>query len=184
MFLVGTFFKHTKQHCFIVRENWVLEELSTLYSDPRRLLEKTQAAVIIAILLAVFAIGTQYAHLEARRNAAAGAFTSPPAFSEEEVGVTFYQPAIRLLPEIIELSCLESVQACLLFGFYALPVDAAGLGYIYVNLAVRLAMQNGMHRRCTTDAFTPMMVEGRNRVWWMAYSLERYALPLVGSPTC
>jgi hypothetical protein len=90
----------------------------------------------------------------------------------------FYQEAIRLLPEIIEVSSLESVQACLLFAAYALPIDAAGLGYVYINLTIRLAMQNGMHRRCVGEAFSAAMMETRNRVWWTAYAMERYVSSL------
>jgi hypothetical protein len=88
----------------------------------------------------------------------------------------FYQEAIRLLPEIIEVSSLESVQACLLFAAYALPIDAAGLGYVYINLTIRLAMQNGMHRRCVGEPFSAAMMETRNRVWWTAYAMERYSV--------
>lgn len=54
-----------------------------------------------------------------------------------------YRQATKLLPEVIHLASLESVQACLLFGLYALPIDASGLGYVYLNLAIKLAMQNG-----------------------------------------
>ena len=120
-------------------------------------------------MLTIFAIGTQYAYLDSRSQNT----TKDGDFSEDDIGATFYQSAVRLLPEIIESSCLESVQACLLFGFYSLPIDASGLGYIYINLAVRLAMQNGMHRKCKSDLFSPDMVETRNRAWWTAYSLER-----------
>lgn len=168
-FLVKTFLRYAATHWFLVDEDWLLERVHRLYTDPASLGDK--AAAVSSILLSVLAIGTQYAHLESSRDQASHDPTAP--FSEEDVGVRFYEQSIRLLPEIIELSCLESVQACLLLGFYALPVDASGLGYIYVNLAVRLAMQNGMHRKCHRDAFTPVMTETRNRVWWTVYSLER-----------
>lgn len=125
----------------------------------------------VAILLTVFAIGIQYAHLESSGQSAPD--TPSTKVSEDEIGTAFYQQAIRLLPEIIEISSLESVQACLLFGYYALPVDASGLGFIYLNLTIRLGMQNGMHRKCEGGAFSPNMVETRNRLWWTAYVLER-----------
>jgi hypothetical protein len=144
--------------------------MNLLYGDPSTFAKKG-GEVIISILLTVLAIGSQYAHLESSHNSSGN---SSQNFSEEDIGATFYQQAIRLLPEIIELSSLESVQACLLFGYYALPVDTSGLGYIYINLAIRLGMQNGMHRRCKIDAFSANMVETRNRVWWTAYLLERY----------
>jgi hypothetical protein len=170
-FLVKTFFKFAETHYFFVEEAWVYERLESLYNDPQSFIGKGNE-VAISILLTVFAIGTQYAHLESLgQDSDRG---SRSKFSEDDVGAAFYQQAIRLLPEIIEISSLESVQACLLFGYYALPVDASGLGFIYINLAMRLGMQNGMHRKCKTETFTQTMIETRNRVWWTAYVLERY----------
>lgn len=170
-FLTRNFFKYVETHYFLVEKNWILQKINLLYVDRSRFTRKGGEA-IISILLTVFAIGSQYAHLESSTSASAP--DQGQQFSEEDIGAIFYQQAVRLLPEIIELSSLESVQACLLFGYYALPVDTSGLGYIYVNLAIRLAMQNGMHRRCKNTAFSAAMVETRNRVWWTAYLLERY----------
>ncbi|KAJ5601839.1 hypothetical protein N7510_011373 [Penicillium lagena] len=167
--LLNTFFKFAETHYFFAEESWVLETVNSLYTNPESFY-KNGSEVTISILLTVFAIGTQYSHLESSRQ---GSISAPGStFSEDDVGATFYQHAIRLLPEIIEISSLESVQACLLFGYYALPVDASGLGFIYINLAMRLGMQNGMHRKCKNEAFSPAMIETRNRVWWTAYALE------------
>ncbi|CAG8231656.1 unnamed protein product [Penicillium salamii] len=174
-FLAKTFFKYAETHYFFVDEAWLHERLDLLYNDPQNFSHKGNE-VTISILLTVFAIGTQYAHLESLRQDSDR--SSKSTFSEDEVGAAFYQQAIRLLPEIIEISSLESVQACLLFGYYALPVDASGLGFIYINLAMRLGMQNGMHRKCKNDAFTRTMIETRNRVWWTAYVLERCAFTI------
>ncbi|KAJ5573996.1 uncharacterized protein N7459_008423 [Penicillium hispanicum] len=169
-FLARAFFKYTETHYFFVGELWLLEKLNLLYQNPGDFTTHGDE-VIVSILLIVIAIGTQYAHLE---RAGEDPIPTTASFSEEEIGAAFYQQAIRLLPEIIELSSLESVQACLLFGLYALPVDASGLGYIYINLAIRLGMQNGMHRKGNNKAFSASMIETRNRVWWTAYLLERY----------
>ncbi|OKO96981.1 hypothetical protein PENSUB_10384 [Penicillium subrubescens] len=181
-FLARNFFKYAETHYFFIGRSWFFERMNLLYGDPSTFAKKG-GEVIISILLTVFAIGSQYAHLESSTQNSTG--TSSQNFSEEDIGATFYQQAIRLLPEIIELSSLESVQACLLFGYYALPVDTSGLGYIYINLAIRLGMQNGMHRKCKNDAFSATMVEARNRVWWTAYLLERTdvdaALPIYRS---
>jgi len=85
----------------------------------------------------------------------------------------FYQQACRLLSEVITLSSLESVQACLLLGIYTLPIDASGLAYIYLNMGLKLAIQNGMHRKC--DGKVPNRSDDsiKNRVWWTIYCLER-----------
>ncbi|EDP48728.1 fungal specific transcription factor, putative [Aspergillus fumigatus A1163] len=171
-FLVNIFFKHAVTHYFYVDRSWLRTRLAALYTNPGSLTSKE--APVLGIILTIFAIGTQYAYLEAKPAPASSGQTQD--FSEDELGTMFYQEAIRLLPEIIELSSLESVQACLLLAAYALPIDAAGLGYVYINLTIRLAMQNGMHRRCVGKTFSAAMMETRNRVWWTAYAMERSLL--------
>jgi hypothetical protein len=168
-FLFDVFFKYAQTNYFFVNQSWSLGKLNLYYLEPEKL--STKDAPAIGIVLTIFAIGTQYVYLDStqRNHRPKGSLT----FSEDEVGKMFYQQAIKLLPEIIELSSLESVQACLLFGVYTLPLDASGLGYVYLNLAIRLAMQNGMHRRYTGNALSATMIDIRNRVWWSAYTLDR-----------
>uniref|UniRef100_A0A0D2Y9T2 Xylanolytic transcriptional activator regulatory domain-containing protein n=1 Tax=Fusarium oxysporum (strain Fo5176) TaxID=660025 RepID=A0A0D2Y9T2_FUSOF len=121
------FFKFAESYLFFIEESWVFEKLDLLYKGPQGL-SQAGSEVTVSILLTVLAIGTQYAHLE-HTNGSEN--TSTSGLLEEEIGAMFYQQAIRLLPEIIEISSLESVQACLLFGYYSLPIDASGLGFIY-----------------------------------------------------
>ncbi|KAF5636541.1 fungal specific transcription factor [Fusarium sp. NRRL 25303] len=167
-FLVTVFFKFAESYLFFIEESWVFEKLDLLYKSPQGL-SHAGSEVTISILLTVLAIGTQYAHLE---HTDGSDTTSTSGLLEEEIGAMFYQQAIRLLPEIIEISSLESVQACLLFGYYSLPIDASGLGFIYINLATRLGIQNGMHRKCSNNAFNASVIETRNRVWWTTFVLE------------
>ncbi|TVY63853.1 putative transcriptional regulatory protein [Fusarium oxysporum f. sp. cubense] len=177
-FLVTVFFKFAESYLFFIEESWVFEKLDLLYKSPQGL-SQSGSEVTVSILLTVLAIGTQYAHLE---HANGSENTSTSGLLEEEIGAMFYQQAIRLLPEIIEISSLESVQACLLFGYYSLPIDASGLGFIYVNLATRLGIQNGMHRKCSNSAFNASVIETRNRVWWTTYVLERKISIFHGRP--
>jgi hypothetical protein len=94
-------------------------------------------------------------------------------FSEDNVGVTLYQDACRLLPDVITIASLESVQACLLIGLYTLPLDPSGISWVYLNLASKVAIQNGMHRKAPDQALHPYTSETRNRVWWTLYLLEK-----------
>ncbi|CVL05261.1 related to fungal specific transcription factor [Fusarium mangiferae] len=177
-FLVTVFFKLAESYLFFIEESWVFEKLDLLYKSPQGL-SHDGSEVTISILLTVLAIGTQYAHLE---HTDGSDNTSTSGLLEEEIGAMFYQQAIRLLPEIIEISSLESVQACLLFGYYSLPIDASGLGFIYINLATRLGIQNGMHRKCSNNAFNASVIETRNRVWWTTFVLERKISIFHGRP--
>ncbi|KAL4926207.1 transcription factor domain-containing protein [Aspergillus undulatus] len=176
-FLVNIFFKHVQTYYFYVDKSWLMEQVSALYADPNKFSRKS--AAVVSIVLTVLAIATQYAYLDSARQRASSANTE---FSEDALGAMFYQQAIQLLPETIEASSLESVQACLLFAIYALPVDASGLGYIYITLTNRLGMQNGMHRQYKGTGLSPTMIETRNRIWWTAYTLERKISILHGRP--
>jgi hypothetical protein len=164
-FLINVFFKHAETYYYVLDKEWLTDKVDALYNDRGRFGNKS--AAVVSIVLTVFAIATQYAYLDSPTRKSA-------EFTEDALGTMFYQQAIRLLPEIIEASSLESVQACLLFAIYALPLDASGLGYIYITLTNRLGMQNGLHRRYTGTGLSAAMVEMRNRVWWTAYTLERY----------
>jgi hypothetical protein len=66
-----------------------------------------------------------------------------------------------------------SVQVFLLLGLYSLPIDASGLGYVYLNLAIKVAVQNGMHRKVSRNVFDATTKEIRRCIWWTAYCMER-----------
>ncbi|KAJ8118143.1 hypothetical protein OPT61_g801 [Boeremia exigua] len=175
-FLVNSFFKHAEANYFFIERHWLEEKLDTAYERAITLSHRDVGTV--CVIFAVLAIGTQYAYLESysehpeESNNTSGPNASRP-FSEDTVGVMFYQQACILLRDVITISSLESVQAFLLIGIYTLPLDASGLSYIYLNLAIKLAIQNGMHRKYPSDALDASVHEIRNRVWWTAYTIER-----------
>ncbi|KIW15984.1 hypothetical protein PV08_06035 [Exophiala spinifera] len=165
-FLVHVFFKHAAINFFYVDRSWLNDKISQVYDRPSTLTSRDGATA--SIVLMIFAVGSQYAHLESvdRQGSAKDS-------CDHEAGNMFYQHALKLLPDIIHLGSLESVQACLLFGLYALPLDASGLAYVYLNMAIKLAMQNGMHRNIPGNTFSATIKETRNRVWWTAYCTEK-----------
>lgn len=165
-FLVKVFFKHAQRNYFYVDERWLVKQIHIVYNETWTSSIKDPGTV--AILFAVLAVGTQYAHMDAKHAADRGAVPT-----EDEVGAMFYQTASKLLPEVIQTSSLESVQAVTLLGLYAMPLDASGLSYVYYSLAVRLAIQNGMHRKYQGTELSAVTIETRNRVWWTACSVEK-----------
>lgn len=174
-FLVQIFFKYAQTNNFYVEEDWLRDKLNTCYIDPSSL-ASTDAGTVCAILM-VLALGTQFAHMESATpvNRLPSDFPTGDGehFSEDEVGLTFYQFALKLLPDIIATQSVRSVQACLLIGTYLLPLDTSGLSYTYYGLALKLAIQNGMHRRYHGEGLSPRMVEVRNRVFWTAFTIEK-----------
>lgn len=173
-FLVHSFFKHAVVNYFFVERDWLKYNLELAFKDPQAV--SRRGVGVVCIIFAVLAIGTQFAYLESlgdHTNGSREGEPPPDKFSEDSVGMVFYQQACRLLPDVITISSLESVQACLLLGMYTLPVDASGLSYIYLNLAIKLAIQNGMHRKYSGEGLEAHIRETRNRVWWTAYTIEK-----------
>ncbi|OOF98842.1 hypothetical protein ASPCADRAFT_504404 [Aspergillus carbonarius ITEM 5010] len=183
-FLVQIFFKYAQTNNFYVEEDWLRDKLNTCYTDPSSLSSK-DAGSVCAILM-VLAVGTQFAHMESsipvNRLSSNSAFDDDHHFSEDDVGLTFYQFASKLLPDIIATASVRSVQACLLIGTYLLPLDTSGLCYTYFGLALKMAIQNGMHRKYTGEGLSPRMIETRNRVFWTAYTIEKRVSILHGRP--
>jgi len=170
-FLVQIFFKYAQTNNFYVEEDWLLDKLNICYTDPSSL-APDDAGSVCAILM-VLAVGTQFAHMESPTPV--NQLSEDHRFSEDEVGLTFYQFASKLLPDIIATTSVRSVQACLLIGTYLLPLDTSGLCYTYFGLALKMAIQNGMHRRYQGEGLSRRTVEVRNRVFWTAYTIEKYA---------
>ncbi len=167
-FLVQIYFEFAQTNSFYAEEQWILDKLSLLYDAPGDAVS-SDAAWICSIVM-ILAIGTQFVHMSSSQSK-----TGPLGDDDrgEEVGTTFYKAATKLLPDIITLASLESVQACLLLAHYTLPLDAHGLGYTYVGLAIKMAIQNGMHRKYTGLEFDTWTMETRNRLWWTAYTVEK-----------
>jgi hypothetical protein len=181
-FLVHVYFGFAQTNCFFVEEGWLRSKLDVLYDSPSAV-TSSDAAWVCSVMM-VLAIGTQFAHMAAGPPPDAAANSGalgdggsdrpiemPPL--EEDVGVTFYQNAVKLMPDIITIASLESVQACLLLAHYVLNLDTHGLAYTYLGLGIKMAIQNGMHRKYNGPELDPSIIETRNRLWWTAYTVER-----------
>ncbi|KAL4743954.1 fungal-specific transcription factor domain-containing protein [Aspergillus similis] len=178
-FLVQMFFKYAQTNNFYVEEDWLKDKLNTCYVNPGSL-GCNDAGAVCSILM-VLAIGTQFAHMESA-TPVNRLSSEADYFSEDEVGLTFYQFASKLLPDIIASASIRSVQACLLIGTYLLPLDTSGLCYTYFGLALKMAIQNGMHRKYSGEGLPPHVIEIRNRVFWTAYTIEKRVSILHGRP--
>lgn len=168
-FLLQIYFKYAQTNSFYVEERWLQEKIEILHESPAEI-SSSDSAWICAVLM-VLAIGSQFVHMSAPPIEDTADGSDSP--DEQEVGVALYHMASKLIPDVITIASLESVQACLLLAHYALPLDAHGLAYTYLGLSIKMAIQNGMHRKYTGKFFDALTVETRNRLWWNAYTLEK-----------
>lgn len=169
-FLVQTFLKYGQNNYFFVQEEWLQAKLQQCY-DSSVTVSVSDAAWVCSVIMAL-AIGTQFAHLESN-GLSQQASTDHDDPSEDSVGVGFYHEACKLIPDIMIIASVESVQAFLLLAAYALPLDAQGLGYTYLGLSVKMCVQNGMHRKQSDSALSATAMEIRRRLWYSAYALDK-----------
>lgn len=177
MFLLQTFFQYAQTNEFYIEEDYLQDILNACYEGRSDALCAQPSS--ICIVLMTLAIGTRFAHMHGPTNTQ---LTSPVAlngqerglsqFSEDQLGLSFYRSASKLLPTMLAAPSLRSVQACLLTGTYFLQLDPSGLSYTYFGIALRMAIQNGMHRGYQGHDLESDTVEVRNRVFWTVY-LER-----------
>ena len=176
-FLTKVFFNHATSVYYYVDRRWFDDILDNIYNNPISLRSKDVTA--ICVVLMVLAVGTQYVHLESpdRHNTCSTRVATDAEVQsswELEIGSGFYRQVAKLLSEVIHAGSLLSVQALLLLGLYSLPIDASGLSYIYLNLAIKVAIQNGMHRKVSRNVLDTRTKEIRRRIWWTAYCMERF----------
>ncbi|KAJ6049207.1 hypothetical protein N7444_005923 [Penicillium canescens] len=177
-FLTSAFLKFSQTNYFYFHEARFREKLDYYYAAEHVL--SINDSGWICTLLMTFAIGTQFAHMETK-SAPAGASTTEST-PDDQIGLELYRFSCRLIPDLITVASVETVQAFLLLGVYTLPIDTSGLAYIYYGLAIKMAVQNGMHRKLLAGNVSAEIIEVRNRLWWSAYSLESRIGILHGRP--
>ncbi|KAJ5822438.1 transcriptional regulator family: Fungal Specific TF [Penicillium robsamsonii] len=180
-FLITMFFKYVEINSFYMERKWIEEKVALCYSSTT-----TYTAIDFPWVCSVFAalaIGTQVAHMEDEKPKHDVDVTEELNLcSEDSVGLTFYHAACKLIPDVLLVASQESVQVFLLLATYSLPVSTGGLAYTYYGLAMKMAIQNGMHRKYQGGNCNPRTIEVRNRLFWTVYTVEKYISVLHGRP--
>ncbi|ENH74705.1 Putative transcriptional regulatory protein C3C7.04 [Fusarium oxysporum f. sp. cubense race 1] len=118
----------------------------------------------ICLALTIFALGSHWTPLERPGHS---------RIDEHDPGRLFFEQAKVLVPDIIELPGLRSIQVCLILGVYLMPQNAVGSSYVYTGMALRKALAFDLHQDSDDQAMDAREREVRRRLWWSIYSLER-----------
>lgn len=178
-FLINIFFDYAQTNYSYVDEQNLRDRLRNFYLDQDPI--KTRDSPWVCTTLMVFAIATQFAHLSSSQHDDSRPGTEDPELEDlaalspdDNAALKFYHAAKTLVPDVIVLASIESVQAFLLLGVYTLPIDPDRLSYTYIGVALRLGISNAMHRNLRTPTgLDARSVEIRNRIWWTAFTLEQ-----------
>ncbi|KAF3764022.1 hypothetical protein M406DRAFT_51388, partial [Cryphonectria parasitica EP155] len=207
-FLVATFFRSAQANQFYIHPEIFSRKLTALYDgtnefDLLKASDSKRSSEFICLMFMVFAIGSQFAEV-AIPNADAGrrdtedqlppfASASPgmPALDFSRLNVPkpsqspgwhFYEISRKLLPDVIVSSSMTSVQVCVLQGIFLPSAKSRDAGYNLLGLALRMAVNMGMHRSFGTESLHPHVRELRNRLWWSVYVAERMFSVEMGRP--
>ncbi|CAK1362056.1 putative transcriptional regulatory protein [Cercospora beticola] len=178
LFLSSVYFRFAQTNTFFADEGWIREKLDTLYQQ--NIVLNADDACWLCSTLSVLAVGTQFAHMP---QAVSGQSENGIETVADAVGISFYQMAADLIPDVVAIASVDSVQAFLCLAHFALPMDAHGVSYTYLGLALRMAIQNGMHRKYLGNEFDEHTLDLRNRLWWSTYRLEKRVSILHGRPS-
>lgn len=157
--LLGLYWRWQNSWQYIVaRESFVLD----LY------VHKSGRFCTPLLLTAILAFASRYSpRLELRRNPE----------DANTAGETFAAQARTMLHYEYEAPTTSTVQAAGLLGLFWASLDREGLGFMYIGMASRMAMNLGLHSDCSTYASTGMIseedVEARNIAFWGIYVLDK-----------
>ncbi|KAI4962357.1 hypothetical protein J4E86_001390 [Alternaria arbusti] len=110
-----------------------------------------------------FALATSFGHQSSRR-------------SDQHAGEAYFKRARKLLGNPLDTVrfTLDDVPVLTLMGFYLIELNRRDAAYVYVSLAIHIAIIHGAFRSCNDEA--------SKRNFWTLYILDRWLSVLMGRP--
>lgn len=109
-------------------------------------------------------------------------FKGPPGFE-------YFTHALQLLPDAHEEGSILCVETLALVGYFMQNMNRRDAAFLYIGMALRMAISLGLHQEVKSSSDHPMLHEidegvreHRRRVWWSIYSLDRILSAKSGNP--
>ncbi|KAF7549532.1 hypothetical protein G7Z17_g6324 [Cylindrodendrum hubeiense] len=201
-FLTTAFFDYAQANYFCIHPEIFSRKLTAFYDgthefEAHEWSSSRRSVEFISVLFMVLAMGSQFADV--------GVDNRWQAANQDEVmvedllsshdlsrikvpvpahnlGWRFYEVSRKLLPDIICSSSMASVQVCTLQGIYLPSTTSRDAGYNLLGLALRMAINMGLHRSFVASSLHAHVRELRNRLWWTIYVAERLYSVEMGRP--
>ncbi|KAH0422919.1 hypothetical protein CcaCcLH18_12521 [Colletotrichum camelliae] len=203
-YLTTSFFEHGQANYFCIHPEIFSRKLTAFYDgthefEARDSRNSRRSIEFISILFMVLAIGSQFADTgispsfetstESNRLLVEEGLHSLRDISRIKVpvpapnlGWRFYEASRKLLPDIICSSSMASVQVCALQGIYLPSTGSRDASYNVLGLALRMAINMGLHTSFAAASLHAHVRELRNRLWWTVYVAERLYSVEMGRP--
>ncbi|KAF3763308.1 hypothetical protein M406DRAFT_262434, partial [Cryphonectria parasitica EP155] len=97
-------------------------------------------------------------------------------------GFDYFTRALELLPDVHEEGSILFVETLALVGYFMQNLNRRDAAFLYVGMALRMAITLGLHQESTNSELDDLTRERRRRVWWSVYSLDRIQSVKSGNP--
>ena len=94
----------------------------------------------------------------------------------------FFDVAMQHMPSLVHSNSLETVQGLLLMTVFAVNERRRVNSWHAIGLAVRTAIDQGLHRASTSSSSDILTMEMQRRVFWSVYALDRNVSISLGRP--
>lgn len=162
------------QHAYLgtifsfVRDADFYRRLDVVYSRPPHVGDREDCLVYCQMLL-VFGFGQMYSVNQWIGD------DGPPGFF-------YFKHALKFLPEAYEDGSILFVEVLSYVAYFLQALNRRDSAYIYIGLALRMAISLGLHQEVMDQAISTEEREHRRRVWWSVYSMDRLLSLTLGRP--
>ncbi|KAF9270701.1 hypothetical protein L218DRAFT_993268 [Marasmius fiardii PR-910] len=152
------------------------EPIPTKFSSPKP--ESSQQADTL-LLLTMFAITARFVD---------SIEPVPSNGNMWEAGVEYLNGARAMLTKIFDRSRPSTVQSLLLLGYREFGVGSMEQGWIYIGMAIRMAIDLGLNTNSDRwqqhghDLFARDETQTRRQIWWICCLADRYGSLYMGRP--
>ncbi|CAI7640352.1 unnamed protein product [Penicillium glandicola] len=94
----------------------------------------------------------------------------------------FYTAALQHVPTMCEARSIDNIEAMVLLVVYHLRTASSHGMWYMVGLAMRTAIDLGLHRKANESNMDPFTTQIRRRLFWTVYYLERVISMSLGRP--
>lgn len=185
--ILDTYFKrlHSRYPFLDRREIWRLYEERWRLAKAKREDLSTSDRFAIFKLNMVYAIGATMLQLTEKY-----ANTAPEVMSISSeldawpltVIQRFYTTALQYVPTMCEARSIKNIEAMVLLVVYHLRTASSHGMWYMIGLAMRTAIDLGLHRKANKINMDPFTTQMRRRLFWVVYYLERVVSMSLGRP--
>ncbi|KAJ5674961.1 C6 transcription factor [Penicillium maclennaniae] len=170
--LLDTYFHrlHSRYPFLDRRQMWrIHEERERLYKTKREELSQPDRFALFKLNM-VYAIGATMLRLSDTEKYVS---TAPERY---------YTFALQYVPTMCEARSVENIEAMVLLVVYHLRTASSHGMWYMIGLAMRTAIDLGLHRKANEINMDPFTTQIRRRLFWVVYYLERVVSMSLGRP--